>query len=195
MAYESYLAHYGIEGMRWGVRRFQNEDGTLTELGKKRYGEEGTRSAFGTQRDLNKLENEYRTSKSRYEQYSTFAQQARNRAEFNEKKNGKPDEKNMMEAERFEFLAEGHKQLANRGANFIKQIIEKTLKSGKSVYSRDYWETVTIGENFLEQLTTDPIFNMTVGTAFQVKDDGKGQRLHERTLDPSRRKKVSYYYY
>ena len=33
----NYLAHHGIKGMRWGVRRFQNEDGTLTEAGKKRY--------------------------------------------------------------------------------------------------------------------------------------------------------------
>lgn len=36
--YESnYLAHHGILGMKWGVRRYQNEDGTLTEAGKKRY--------------------------------------------------------------------------------------------------------------------------------------------------------------
>lgn len=39
MAYKSnYLAHYGIAGQKWGVRRFQNTDGTLTEEGKKRYG-------------------------------------------------------------------------------------------------------------------------------------------------------------
>ena len=31
------LSHSGIKGMRWGVRRYQNEDGTLTEAGKKRY--------------------------------------------------------------------------------------------------------------------------------------------------------------
>ena len=32
------LAHYGILGMKWGVRRYQNADGTWTEAGKKRYG-------------------------------------------------------------------------------------------------------------------------------------------------------------
>lgn len=32
-----YLAHHGIKGMKWGVRRFRNPDGTLTEAGKKRY--------------------------------------------------------------------------------------------------------------------------------------------------------------
>ena len=31
------LCHYGIKGMKWGVRRFQNEDGSLTAQGKKRY--------------------------------------------------------------------------------------------------------------------------------------------------------------
>ena len=31
------LKHYGIKGMKWGVRRFQNSDGSLTADGKKRY--------------------------------------------------------------------------------------------------------------------------------------------------------------
>lgn len=31
------ICHHGIKGMKLGVRRFQNQDGTLTEAGKKRY--------------------------------------------------------------------------------------------------------------------------------------------------------------
>lgn len=34
------LYHHGIKGMKWGVRRFQNKDGSLTNAGKKRYNEE-----------------------------------------------------------------------------------------------------------------------------------------------------------
>lgn len=31
------LYHHGILGQKWGIRRYQNSDGTLTEAGKKRY--------------------------------------------------------------------------------------------------------------------------------------------------------------
>lgn len=42
-----YLAHHGILGQKWGIRRFQNKDGTRTAEGKKRY-------KNYTQNDLNK---------------------------------------------------------------------------------------------------------------------------------------------
>ena len=36
MSIENELKHYGVLGMKWGVRRFQNADGTLTDRGKKK---------------------------------------------------------------------------------------------------------------------------------------------------------------
>ena len=38
LAYRDYLAHHGIKGQKWGIRRFQNEDGSLTQEGRERYG-------------------------------------------------------------------------------------------------------------------------------------------------------------
>lgn len=31
------LEHYGVLGMKWGIRRYQNKDGSLTDAGKKKY--------------------------------------------------------------------------------------------------------------------------------------------------------------
>lgn len=35
---ETYLSHHGILGQKWGVRRYQNKDGSYTEAGRERYG-------------------------------------------------------------------------------------------------------------------------------------------------------------
>lgn len=52
------LYHHGIKGMKWGVRRFQKKDGTLTAEGKKRYSGEKIPEKKSTHRQ--NLEKKYR---------------------------------------------------------------------------------------------------------------------------------------
>lgn len=50
------LYHYGVKGQKWGVRRFQNKEGSLTKAGEKRL------SSY-KERELKRIENKYRTAK------------------------------------------------------------------------------------------------------------------------------------
>lgn len=68
------LVHYGTKNMKWGVRRFQNEDGTLTEAGKKRYLHMGNNhklgSAIQAQEEKNKhYDTDTRAFQMKYTQY------------------------------------------------------------------------------------------------------------------------------
>ena len=51
MEYELY--HWGIKGMKWGIRRFQNKDGSLTPAGRKRYSD-GSDGTSGQSKTANK---------------------------------------------------------------------------------------------------------------------------------------------
>lgn len=77
------LYHYGIEGQKWGVRRYQNEDGSLTPAGRERYGI--MRSQLGLDQNPNSLSKKqiklqkkfaekYKTQTRMYPEYKTSAE-------------------------------------------------------------------------------------------------------------------------
>ena len=60
--YGNELYHHGIKGQKWGVRRFQRSDGSLTNAGRKRYNEE----IETAKKNLSKAKSDYKAEQSRY---------------------------------------------------------------------------------------------------------------------------------
>lgn len=65
------LFHYGVKGQKWGVRRYQEEDGTLTAEGRQRYRtDKGTQEILGNTTNYDKLT---KNQRRQYENYGRFA--------------------------------------------------------------------------------------------------------------------------
>ena len=74
---DAYLTHHGIKGMKWGIRRYQNPDGTLTEEGKKRYyNDDGSLTKAGEKENNKRAED---AAQNWYKAYNSAAER------FNEK--------------------------------------------------------------------------------------------------------------
>ena len=79
----STLYHHGVKGMKWGVRRYQNADGSLNAAGKKHYQKKADRSAARS-RAYASVSNKYNRFGTRIfsDSYRTKANRARIKSEY-----------------------------------------------------------------------------------------------------------------
>ena len=129
------LQHWGIKGMKWGVRRYQNSDGTLTAAGKKRYNKE-----------LAKLREEKKVLENKRKTQAKIDKLDAMRKEIEDMKSGK---KPAAESEKESPGKKSVKDMTNDElADAISRL--KAEKAYKQAYAELNPKHVSAGEKFVK---------------------------------------------
>lgn len=144
-----YLMHFGIPGQKWGERRFQNEDGTLTPAGKERYGG----STWRITRGLNKTQRQAAKSMARGLQSLSDAE--RHRVILNRRKvRGKDTTKIEAKIKRDLELVDLSTKELKRAKRTTDSIIKHARSKHISLYSKPTQRMVMTGRQKVTSILT-----------------------------------------
>lgn len=167
-----FLEHFGIKGMKWGQRRYQNEDGSLTSLGQKRYGSEGKRSSFGRAMDLNKMDNERVKAKAKADWYRGRANDRYSRQRYKAEKKGLAAPQKDEKTRKLLAKAKKYSELSEKSKKMGEKILANTLSKKMNVKSYDMAKMGYSG-------------NYVPGVGYTVRKKGTGKHIH-RSRDTKR---------
>ena len=136
------LYHFGIKGQKWGIRRYQNEDGTLTPAGKARYGTDLERLAA-------KDAQRYSDAKAAYGEGAGVRRRLLDK-ELNEKKKNKEYAKTFDEAYKHVDINKSLKRaekLQKKSGTFVKgrDLADRGFSPGKNLTASILKGAATIG--------------------------------------------------
>lgn len=131
------LTHWGVVGMKWGVRRYQNKDGSLTPAGKKRYNKE-----------MAKLKEEERVAKNRLKTQAKFDKLEQKRKEVEALKKGKPLPKETKTTQKT-----SRPSIKDLSDDELRQIVNRMQLEQQ--YRNYNPEQVSAGKKFVDKVTKD----------------------------------------
>lgn len=131
--YSLELYHHGIQGQKWGVRRYQYEDGSLTPEGKKRYYVNGEDSSSGYTKEGEKWQREDKAERKRYRKYK----KAYNKYYEDMKKYGFKDSEHNI---RYEYLKERDEQIKRRNKAIAKIAVTATVAALAYKFGPTLWK-------------------------------------------------------
>lgn len=118
---ENYLSHHGVKGQKWGVRRYQNKDGSLTAAGKRKF----------NQVSKDSKENESHTKKAKWllegnsDNAKIYAKEMKEIADFNKDFGDRKGYKQYVE------LGKKYQQDSKKYNKMLKDIDNGVLKAGR----------------------------------------------------------------
>lgn len=119
------LQHHGIKGQKWGVRRFQNTDGSLTAEGKKRYSVNDYQQAIDKTKTAGKIVNEAKTLNNTVKKVNDPAAERRIRksaAEMSDIELQKRVQRLNMEDNYTRMML--HRESLERGRTFVDKALD-----------------------------------------------------------------------
>lgn len=119
VVYSDELCHYGIRGMRWGVRRYQNSDGSLTTAGRNRYSTGKHHSIFTRKKTTSKVKTKPAEEKLKQKSVSEMSD-----AELNAFLNRK-----RLEQQYYQLMATPQKKSAvTKGKEMVGKALENAAQ-------------------------------------------------------------------
>lgn len=162
--YSDELYHHGILGQKWGVRRYQNEDGTYTAAGKKK-------RAKQYEKKLNRLDQKRAKAKSEYDQakeaYEKYGDKVRKLEE-----QGKTEKaEKLMRSQYARNVAFGKKGVLRtelklaRAEQSVRDTLKEARKEGYTVNSKNVTRAASTGKDILTSAVMSGLFGLYTATA------------------------------